>query len=125
VSANLLKRTFDVRVANTVWASAITGIWTREGWIYLAVVLDAYSRRIVGYSMKRRPGRAIVVEALQMALRARHVRCGLIHHSDRGSQYASSQYASSEYQGLPRTASPHGSMSSTGSCYDNAGQLLR
>ena len=115
VSANLLKRNFDVRVANTVWASDITYIWTREGWIYLAVVLDVYPRRIVGYSIKRRLGRAIVIEALQMALSARQVRRGLIHHSDRGSQYASS-----EYQGLLRAAGLRGSMSGTGNCYDNA-----
>ena len=115
VCANLLMRNFDVSTPNTVWASDITYIWTREGWIYLAVVLDVYSRRIVGYSMKRRLGRAIVIEALQMALSARQVQRGLIHHSDRGSQYASL-----EYQGLLKASGLRGSMSGKGNCYDNA-----
>lgn len=115
VCANLLKRNFDVSVPNTVWASDITYIWTREGWMYLAVVLDLYSRRVVGYAMKKRLQRQLVIEALQMALGSRQVQHGLIHHSDRGSQYASS-----EYQGLLKTAGIRGSMSGKKSCYDNA-----
>lgn len=115
VCANLLKRNFDVAMPNTVWASDITYIWTKEGWMYLAVVLDLCSRRVVGWSMQRRLKRQLAVEALTMALSSRQVQRGLIHHSDRGSQYASL-----DYQCLLKNAGLRGSMSGKGNCYDNA-----
>ena len=112
---NLLNQDFTAPEANRRWASDITYLWTTQGWLYLAVVMDLYSRRIVGWSMNRRIGRQVAVDALDMALGQRQPNAELIHHSDRGPQYLSD-----DYQGL---LSRHGitcSMSGAGSCYDNA-----
>jgi len=112
---NLLEQNFHVGEANRRWASDITYIWAGQGWLFLAVVMDLYSRRIVGWSMSRRLGRKVAVDALDMAVGQRHPGKGLICHSDRGPQYKSD-----EYQAL---LSRHGitcSMSGAGSCYDNA-----
>ncbi len=115
VAHNLLKRDFTANAPNQRWAGDITYIPTRQGWLYLAVVIDLYSRRIVGWSMDRRSGRSLVVDALRMAVEARRPEGPLIHHSDRGGQYSSDDFRNE----LAR----HGiecSMSSTGNCYDNA-----
>jgi transposase InsO family protein len=115
VARNLLKRDFSADRPNRRWAGDITYIPTRQGWLFLAVVIDLFSRRIVGWSMSRRSGRRLVVDALTMAVEARRPEGPLIHHSDRGGQYSSDDFRNA----LAR----HGidcSMSSTGNCYDNA-----
>lgn len=115
VAENLLKRRFSTEVANKVWLSDITFIWTKEGWMYLAAILDAYNRQIVGWSMSDRLNHSILADALNKALRGRKPAAGLIFHSDRGTQYAS--YA---FRDLMDRCGFLQSMSSTGSCYDNA-----
>lgn len=112
---NLLNQDFSASGANRRWASDITYLWTTQGWLYLAVVMDLYSRRIVGWSMNRRIGRQVALDALDMALGQRQPTSELIHHSDRGTQYLSD-----EYQRLLRRHGITCSMSSAGSCYDNA-----
>ena len=115
VARNLLKQDFNAAAPNQRWASDITYISTHEGWLYLAVVMDLYSRRIVGWSMSRWMSRRIVLAALRMAIDARQPEGALIHHSDRGGQYTSADFRNE----LAR----HGiecSMSGTGNCYDNA-----
>ncbi len=92
VAPNLLDRQFAVGAPNRVWASDVTYIWTREGWVYLAVILDLFSRRVVGWHLAPRLTRPLVLEALQAAVRMRHPRPGWLHHSDRGRQYASREY---------------------------------
>jgi len=92
VAENVLDRQFEIDVPNARWGADITYIWTRQGWLYLAVVMDLFSRRIVGWSMQQTLARSLVVEALEMALTARHPAAGLLHHSDRGCQYASLDY---------------------------------
>jgi putative transposase len=114
-AANLLEQNFSAEQANQRWASDITFIWTGQGWIYLAVVMDLYSRRIVGWSMSRRINRHLVVNALNMALGRRQPEGDLIHHSDRGSQYLSD-----DFQALLKQHDITCSMSDKGSCYDNA-----
>ena len=115
VAENVLDRQFEVAVPHARWAADITYIWTRHGWLYLAVVMDLFSRRIIGWSMQQTLERSLVVDALEMALRARHPPSGLLHHSDRGSQYASGTY-----QDLLRRAGCRCSMSRRGNCWDNA-----
>ena len=115
VAENLLGRRFDVAAPNRVWAGDITYIPTLQGWLYLAVVMDLYSRRIVGWSMSRRIDTRLALSALQMAIANRKPASGLLHHSDRGVQYASREYQS--------VLAEHGmtcSMSRTGNCWDNA-----
>ena len=115
VAKNLLKQDFAADAPNRRWASDITYISTHQGWLYLAVVMDLYSRRIVGWSMSRWMSRRIVLAALRMAIDARHPEGSLIHHSDRGGQYTSDDFRDA----LAR----HGiecSMSSSGNCTDNA-----
>ena len=85
---NLLKREFNTNAPNQVYAADITYIWTQEGWLYLAVVIDLYSRKIVGWSMSSRMKAQLVCDAMMMAIWQRSPESGLIHHSDRGSQYA-------------------------------------
>jgi putative transposase len=89
VADNVLNRALDVATPNTVWAGDITYLATREGWVYLAVLIDLWSRRVVGYAMSEVLTRGVVLEALRQALDGRPTRLGLTHHSDRGSQYAS------------------------------------
>ena len=91
---NLLKGSFSVARPDAVWLSDITFLRTREGWLYLAVVIDAYSRRVVGWAMQARMTTALTLAALNMACRQRKPPSGLIHHSDRGGQYVSGDYQS-------------------------------
>lgn len=115
VAANLLDRQFKVRAPNRVWASDITYLWTDEGWVYLALVMDLFSRRIVGWSLSSRMKVDLVTNALRMAVGCRKPPKGLLHHSDRGSQYACQ-----DYQGLLAEYAMVPSMSRKGNCWDNA-----
>ena len=115
VAPNRLNQEFTADRPDQIWLTDITYVPTAEGWLYLAVVLDLYSRRIVGWAMRDSLHRQLVIEALQMALTARQPPPGLLHHSDRGSQYASD-----DYQALLTQANMVGSMSRKGNCYDNA-----
>ena len=112
---NLLERQFDVKQPNQVFASDITYVWTQEGWLYLAVVIDLYSRKVVGWSMSSRMTAQLVCDALTMAIWLRRPKAGLIHHSDRGSQYASKAF-----RRLLKAHGIKGSMSRKGDCWDNA-----
>jgi transposase InsO family protein len=115
VAENLLSGRVLAEASNKVWVSDITFIWTREGWMYLAAILDAFNRQIVGWSMGETLNHGILAEALEKALRRRKPEAGLIFHSDRGTQYAS--YA---FRDLLDRYGFVQSMSSTGHCYDNA-----
>jgi putative transposase len=115
VFENLLNRNFDLQQINQVYVSDITYIWTQEGWLYLAVVIDLCSRKVVGWSMSSRMKAQLVCDALKMAMWQRRPKAGLIHHSDRGSQYASHAFRK-----LLKDNSFKGSMSRKGDCWDNA-----
>ena len=115
VAQNVLNREFSPPAPNQAWGTDITYLWTQQGWIYLAVVIDLYSRRVVGWCMDRRMKKALVIRALMMAVNLRKPPPGLIHHSDRGSQYASHAY-----QKLLQQAGMICSMSRKGNCWDNA-----
>ena len=115
VALNRLEQKFSAEGPNTRWSADITYLWTGEGWLYLAVVLDLYSRRVVGWSMQSTLDRSLVLSALKGALIQRTPEPGLICHSDRGSQYASC-----DYQELLSGAGALCSMSRRGNCYDNA-----
>jgi transposase InsO family protein len=115
VSRNLLERRFDVGERNRVWSGDITYVWTDEGWLYLAVVIDLFSRQVVGFSMGDRMTRGLVIDALRMAWFRRRPAPGLIFHSDRGSQYASE-----DFQRHLAAFGMKGSMSRKGDCWDNA-----
>ena len=115
VAANTLNRQFTVTHPNRVWAGDLTYVWTAEGWLYLAVMLDLYSRTVIGWAMGTRLTGDLAERALTMALTNRILAPGLLHHSDRGSQYAATSYQ--------RVLDTHGiitSMSRTGNCWDNA-----
>ena len=112
---NLLKREFAVNELDTVYASDISYVWTQEGWLYLAVVIDLCSRKVVGWSMGSRMKAKLVCNALTMAIWRRRPQAGLIHHSDRGSQYASHKFRK-----LLKVNGFKGSMSRKGDCWDNA-----
>jgi transposase InsO family protein len=115
VAPNVLMRDFEVDAPNTAWVTDITYLATLEGWLYLAVILDLFSRRVVGYAISERIDRALVLEALRKALVQRPGVLDLVHHSDRGSQYASHDYRDT----LDR-AGITCSMSRRGDCWDNA-----
>ena len=115
IAPNLLNQHFKADRPNALWTADITYIWTQQGWLYLAVVLDLFSRQIVGWSMAPSLERTLVIDALQMAITTRNPDEGLIHHSDRGSQYASY-----DYQNILQQKGIVGSMSRRGNCYDNA-----
>jgi putative transposase len=115
IAQNLLDRTFDVEAPDTRWTADITYIWTSQGWLYLAVILDLFSRRIVGWAMDQTLERSLVLTALEMALASRHPAAGLLCHSDRGSQYASD-----DYRNRLAKAGIVCSMSRRGNCWDNA-----
>jgi transposase InsO family protein len=115
VAENILNREFEVDEPNKVWVSDITYIPTDEGWLYMAGVLDLCSRTLVGWSMSERVDRTLVMDALRLANARRAPRSGLIHHSDRGSQYASQ-----DYQNLLSAYGMRPSMSRKGNCWDNA-----
>lgn len=115
VAPNLLERNFTVPEPNRVWTGDITYIWTEEGWLCLAVVIDVFNRQIVGFSMSNRMTRALVIDALRMAWFRCQPASGLIFHSDRGSQYASKDYGK-QLAAFNMKAS----MSRKGDCWDNA-----
>lgn len=118
VAPNVLQRRFDVGVIaqpDRVWASDITYIAVRGGWLYLAVVLDLYSRRVVGWHLSESLSQELTLEALKMALRLRQPKAGLIYHSDRGVQYTAAAH-----QELLRQHGAITSMSGKGNCWDNA-----
>lgn len=115
VAENLLNRNFFVERPNLKWVSDITYLWTAEGWVYIAAVLDLFSRRVVGWAMADHMRADLVEDALNMAKIRRQPLLGILHHSDRGIQYASQQYQ--------RTLHAMGatvSMSRKGNCWDNA-----
>jgi putative transposase len=115
IAPNVLDRNFDVQEADKVWVGDVTYIPTAQGWLYLAVLLDLFSRRVVGWATSATNDRDLALSALHKALHARRPRPGLVHHTDRGSPYASDDYR--------RVLVAHAitaSMSRTGDCYDNA-----
>jgi len=115
VAPNLLARNFTARGPNQAWVTDITFIWTQQGWLYLAVILDLFSRRVVGWATSRNVDRHLALAALDMALAQRRPTGELVHHSDRGSTYASGDYRKAlETRGIEC------SMSRKGDCWDNA-----
>ena len=115
VATNVLDRDFDAARPNERWSTDITYLWTAEGWLYLAVVLDLFSRRVVGWALQPHLRTTLALDALEMALGRRGPAAGLVHHSDRGCQYAADAYQ--------RVLRAHGvvcSMSRKGNCWDNA-----
>ena len=118
VAPNLLDRQFSPTLTggpNQVWSADITYIPTREGWLYLSAVLDQWSRRVVGWSMQERAGSSLAIDAIEMALSYRRPETGMLHHSDRGIQYAAT-----EFRKLLKSKRIECSMSRKGDCWDNA-----
>lgn len=115
VFENKLDRQFDVAKQNQAYVGDITYLWTQQGWLYLAVVIDLFSRKVVGWSMSSRMKARLVCDALQMAIWQRRPQSGLIMHSDQGAQYASK-----EHRQLLKIYGFIGSMSRKGNCLDNA-----
>ena len=115
IASDLVHRNFTADTPNRVWTTDITYIWTREGWTYLAVVLDLFSRMIVGWELSSRLTASLVTSAMNRAISWRKPDEGLILHSDRGSQYASDEFVE-----LAKEHQFQRSMGRTGSCYDNA-----
>lgn len=115
VFENVLNRQFTIERPDQAYVSDITYIWTQEGWLYLAVVIDLFSRKVVGWSMSSRMKATLVCDALKMAIWQRKPKPGLIVHSDRGSQYASQSY-----RRILKIHGCIGSMSRKGNCWDNA-----
>ncbi len=115
IAPNLLDQDFSADGPNQKWAGDISYIWTSEGWLYLAVILDLYSRRVIGWAVSNRMKRDLAIQALDMAVAMRQPPKGCIHHTDRGTQYCSHDYQ--------KRLSKHGfkvSMSGKGNCYDNS-----
>ncbi|MDG1431961.1 MAG: IS3 family transposase [Paracoccaceae bacterium] len=115
IAPNLLDQDFSADGPNQKWAGDISYIWTSEGWLYLAVILDLYSRRVIGWAVSNRMKKDLALRALDMAVALRQPPEGCIHHTDRGSQYCSNEYQ--------RRLSKHGfkaSMSGKGNCFDNS-----
>lgn len=115
IAPNLLNRDFRAELPNQKWAGDISYVWTREGWLYLAVILDLHSRRVIGWAVSNRMKRDLATRALKMAVALRQPPKGCIHHTDRGSQYCSH-----DYQKLLRQHGFKVSMSGKGNCYDNS-----
>lgn len=115
VAPNLLGQRFNVDAPNKAWVSDITYLWTRQGWLYLCVIIDLYSRKVVGWSLRERMTAELVCEALDAAVKARRPPPGLVFHSDRGSQYASRLFRRRLWRYRMRQ-----SMSAKGNCWDNA-----
>ncbi len=115
VFTNLLEQHFTVRRPNRVWVGDITFIPTREGWLYLAILLDLFARRVVGWSMRHLLDTKLVLDALTMALCSRRPRPGLIHHTDQGRHYVIGAYTQ-----LMKVHGMRPSMSAKGNCFDNA-----
>lgn len=115
VAENILDRNFTASAPNQVWVGDITYVWTAQGWAYVAVIIDLFSRKVVGWAMRKTLGRELAISALTKALMLRKPPEKLIHHTDRGCQYASREYR--------QHLAAHGliqSMSRAGNCYDNA-----
>lgn len=115
VAPDLVNRFFEADRPNRLWSSDITYIWTKEGWLYLSVILDVCGRRIVGWSVNERLTKELIIEAFRRAVRLRTPPPGMIFHSDQGSQYASG-----EFRKLLEKHGVQASMGSKGDCYDNA-----
>lgn len=115
IAPNLVQRNFVAHAPDQLWVGDITYVWTREGWMYLAVLIDVYSRRVVGWAMRPYLTRDLCIEALRRAVELRRPEAGLIHHTDRGCQYASK-----DYRKLLDDAGITPSMSRRGNCLDNA-----
>ena len=115
VSPNLVRQRFEIERLDSVWVNDITYLWTFEGWLYLAVILDLCSWRVVGWATSHRMTKELVCEAMRRALQHRIPEAGVVLHADQGSQYASN-----EYQMLLRRNGVCCSMSNNGNCYDNA-----
>ena len=115
IAGNVLDRQFAAEAPNQKWVADFTYIWTAEGWLYLAAVIDLFSRRVVGWSMKADMTAQLVIDALMMAIWRRGKPDALLHHSDQGSQYTSEQF-----QRLMTDNGVSCSMSRSGNCWDNA-----
>lgn len=115
VAPNLLDQDFSATGPNQKWAGDISYIWTGEGWLYLAVIIDLYSRRVIGWAVSDRMKRDLAIRALEMAINLRQPPHGCIHHTDRGSQYCSH-----DYQKILRKHHFQVSMSGKGNCFDNS-----
>lgn len=115
VAPNVLQRNFTTYAPDQIWVGDVTFIATRSGWLYLAVLIDLYSRKVVGWSMSEKNNQALVLDALNMAIQARQPKAGLIHHTDRGQLYAAHQYRQTlqQHHIIP-------SMSRKKDCWDNA-----
>lgn len=112
---NVLQQRFETTGLNRVWVGDFTMVATRAGWLYVAVLLDLYSRRVIGWAMRNKPDQQLTLDALAMAVRQRQIQPGLIHHSDQGAQYSARLY-----QQRLRDLGLTPSMSRKGNCYDNA-----
>lgn len=115
ISPNVLERNFQVDLPDTAWVTDVTYVYTHQGWLYLAVILDLFSRRVVGWAASSNNDRALALDALAKAVALRDPGTGLVHHSDRGSVYASSDYR----EALDRLGATK-SMSRKGDCWDNS-----
>lgn len=115
IAPNLLDRDFHADAPNQKWVGDISYIWTREGWLYLAVIIDLYSRRVIGWAVSNRMKKDLAIRALEMAINLRKPPKGCLHHTDRGSQYCSHKY-----QKILRQHGLKVSMSGKGNCYDNS-----
>lgn len=115
VAPNLLNREFKIKEPDKVYVSDITYIWTHEGWLYLAVIIDLFSRQVVGWSLNSRMSKELIMNALRMAIGRRQPLPGLMLHSDRGSQYCSTKF-----QKMLKANQMISSMSRKGNCWDNA-----
>jgi putative transposase len=115
VAPNRLKRNFTAKAPNQLWCTDITYLWTDEGWLYLAAIIDVFTRKVVGWAMRDRLTLPLVLDALDMAMTRQRPASGLVHHSDRGCQYAAR-----EYQKALRRYAIVPSMSRRGQCWDNA-----
>jgi transposase InsO family protein len=120
IAPNLLDRDFTADRPNQKWAGDISYLWTREGWLYLAVIVDLHSRRVIGWAVSNRMKRDLAIRALKMAIALRSPPRGCMFHSDRGSQYCSH-----DYQKVLRDHGLKASMSGKGNCYDNDAVLRR
>ena len=115
IAPDLLKQSFFATRINQIWVGDVTAVRTKEGWLYVAILLDLYSRKVIGWSISSRNNKELVLCVLHVALRSRNNPRGVIHHTDRGSPYGSD-----EYQDLLRSAGCIPSMGRKGNCYDNA-----
>jgi transposase InsO family protein len=113
IAPNVLERKFETKTPNEAWVGDVTYIATAQGWLYLAVLLDLFSRRVVGWATSDCNDTTLALAALEHALKSRHLHAGLIHHTDRGSPYASKDYRAALARG-----GIVASMSRTGDCYD-------